>query len=688
MPLPETLAEPIARIVPKTLSAHGSRRVDNYYWLRERENAEVIAYLEAENNYLNAVMAHTREFQEELFQEIKGRIKKDDSSVPYLKNGYYYYSRFVSGGEYALHCRRAGSLEADEQILLDGNKLAEGHDYFALRALAVSSGRDILAFATDTVGRRIYTIRFRNLDTGEFLAEEIPEVTGNLAWANDNKTLFYAKQDPQTLRSYQIWRHALGTDAAQDTLIYQEDDDTFNAYVWKTKSEKYLMIGSFHTLSSELRFLEADDPTAEFRVFLEREAKHEYSVDHFGDDFFVNTNWKAKNFRLMKTPVDKTAKRHWRDVIAHRDDVLLENFEIFRDYLVVAERKGGLVQLRVRPWSGEGEHYLDFGEPAYAAYIGSNPNFDTSVLRYGYSSMTTPNSVYDYDMQTRERELKKQDEVLGEFDSADYVTERLHATARDGVQVPISLVYHKDQFAKNGKSPILLYGYGSYGASIDATFSADRLSLVDRGFVFAIAHIRGSEALGRQWYEDGKLLKKKNTFTDFIDCAEYLIADKYADPDRVFAYGGSAGGLLMGAVANMRPELWRGIVAAVPFVDVITTMLDESIPLTTGEYDEWGNPNEKEYYDYMLSYSPYDNVEAKHYPNLLVTTGLHDSQVQYWEPAKWVAKLRALRTDDNRLLLHTTMDAGHGGKSGRFRRYRETALVYSFLLDLAGVEAS
>ena len=677
---------PQAKVVPKVLEKHGHERVDNYYWLNEREDPEVVAYLEAENEYLETVMAHTEEFQQALFEEIKGRIKKDDSSVPYRLDDYYYYSRYEKGKEYAFYCRKQGSLEGEEEIMFDGNELAVGHDYFGLRGPSISSSQDIAAVAIDTVGRRIYTIRFKNLTTGEFLPGEIPEVTGNMAWANDNKTLFYTRQDLQTLRSHQIYRHVLGTDPATDTLVYEEKDDTFGTYVSKTRSKKYLMIGCYQTLSSEVRFLDANNPTGEFEIFLPREKDHEYSVDHLGGEFFVKTNWKAKNFRLMKTPVDRRAKKNWKEVLPHRDDVLLEDFEVFDDFLAAAERKDGLIRVRVRQWKGGEEHYLDFGEPTYLAYISHNPNVDSTVLRYGYTSMTTPSSTYDYDMLERTKTLLKQDEVLGGFDSANYVTERLDATAQDGVKVPISLVYRKGT-ALDGTSPLMLYGYGSYGNSIDATFRSDRLSLLDRGFVYAIAHVRGGEEMGRSWYEDGKLLKKKNTFTDFIDCADHLIREKYADPQRVFAAGGSAGGLLVGAVINMRPELFRGVVAGVPFVDVVTTMLDDSIPLTTSEYDEWGNPNDQEYYDYILSYSPYDNVESKSYPNMLVTTGLHDSQVQYWEPAKWVAKLRALKTDDNLLLLKTNMDAGHGGKSGRFRRYEQTALTYAFMLDLSGIDS-
>jgi oligopeptidase B len=574
-------------------------------------------------------------------------------------------------------------MEGGEEIMLDVNVMAEGHEYFAVRRRSVSFGQDILAYAEDTQGRRIYTIKFKNLDTGDMHDDVIPQVTGGMAWANDNKTLFYAKQDPTTLRSYQIYRHVLGTDVGQDKLVYEEEDDTFGCYVWRTKSKKYILIGSYQTLSSEVRYLEADNPQGSFTVFLPRERDHEYSIDHYEDKFYVRTNYKAKNFRLMETALAETDKKHWKDVIPHREDVLLEGFEIFEDHLVIEERKDGLIQLRVRPWSGSKEHYLDFGEPAYLAYISTNPDFKTDVLRFVYTSMTTPRSTFDYNMVTREKILMKQDEIMGGFDAKNYKTERLYAPAGGGVKVPISLVYRKG-VRREGQNPVVLYGYGSYGYSMDASFNASRLSLLDRGFVYAIAHIRGGQELGRDWYENGKLLKKKNTFTDFIACAEHLIKEKYTNSDRLFAMGGSAGGLLMGAIVNMRPELFKGVVTRVPFVDVITTMLDESIPLTTGEYDEWGNPNEKEYYEYILSYSPYDNVEAKAYPNLLITTGLHDSQVQYFEPAKWVAKLRATKTDDNRLLIKTNMDAGHSGASGRYKRYKDTAFQYAFLLDLVG----
>lgn len=678
------LQPPVVKIIPKELEIHGHARIDNYYWLRERENPEVIAYLEAENDYTAKIMAHTEVLQNALFKEIKGRIKQTDSSVPYKKDDYFYYTRYEDGKEYPIHCRKKGSLDSPEEIMLDVNVMAEGHSFFSVRGLAVSFGQDLLAFATDTVSRRIYTLYFKNLTTGEIYSDEIPGVTGNVAWANDNKTLFYGKKDLTTLRSYQIYRHELGTDPAEDEVVYQEDDDTFSCHVFKTKSKRFLMIISSQTLSTEIRYLNADDPKGKFTVFLERKRDHEYDLDHYGEKFYIRTNHQAENFRLMETPINATGRENWKEVIPHREDVLLSSVELFRDQLVLQERKEGLIYLRIINWDGSGEHYLNFEEPAYLAYISTNPNANTQILRYGYTSMTTPNSIYDYDMVTREKVLLKRDEVLGGFNTNDYQTERLHATARDGVKVPVSIVYRKGT-QKDGSSPLLLYGYGSYGSSMNATFSASRLSLLDRGFVYAIAHIRGGQEMGRQWYENGKLLKKKNTFTDFIDCAEYLIEKGYTNRDRLFARGGSAGGLLMGAVLNMAPDLFEGVVAQVPWVDVVTTMLDADVPLTTSEYDEWGDPNQKEYYDYMLSYSPYDQVEAKDYPHLLVTTGLHDSQVQYWEPAKWVARLRALKTNQNRLVLKTNMGAGHGGASGRYRRYRETAFYYAFLLDLAGI---
>jgi oligopeptidase B len=660
----------------------------------------VISYLKAENTYTNAALEHTQGLQDRLFEEIKGRIKQTDVSVPYKLGDYQYYTRFEDDQEYPIHCRQALGVvtevgtevgektdaEAPEEILLDLNELAQGHRFYAVGSRQISSNQNILAFAADTTGRRIYTIHFKDLDSGTILAEHIPEAAGNLTWAEDNRTLFYTKQDPQTLRWDRIYRHTLGTDPAADPLIFYETDETFSCHVGKTKSKRYILIGSWHTLSSEYRFVEADQPHGAFRLFQPRQRHHEYDIEHYGEYFYIRTNHQAKNFRLMQTPVSDPTLGHWTELIAHRQDVLLEGFELFRDHLVLQERKQGLVQLHVRPWSGAA-HYLDFGEPAYLASSQANYEFDTPLLRYAYTSLTTPETIYDYHMDRRDKTLLKQDEVLGGFDAGQYRTERLCAQAPDGTSVPISLVYRSEPGAalkKTGDRPLLLYGYGSYGASMDATFSAARLSLLDRGFVYAIAHIRGGEELGRAWYEDGKLLNKKNTFTDFVACAEFLVKQGYSASQRLYIAGGSAGGLLVGAVLNLRPDLFNGAVAQVPFVDVVTTMLDASIPLTTGEYDEWGNPNEKTYYDYMLSYSPYDQVERKAYPHLLVTTSLEDSQVQYWEPAKWVAKLRAYKTDTNRLLLRTTMEAGHGGPSGRYRQYRETAFWYAFLLDLEG----
>ncbi len=671
--------------IPTKLEKHGHVRVDDYYWLRERENPEVIGYLNEENAYAAKEMAHAREFEEKLFAEIKGRFKQTDLSVPYKRDDYFYYTRYEEGKEYPIYARRRGSLDQPEEMMLDANILAAGHEFFSIGGSAVSAGQDILAYAVDTQGRRIHTAYLKNLTTGEMLADVLPTVTENLAWANDNKTLFYGKQDETTLRQYQIYRHVVGTDPADDELVFEENDETFVAYIFKTKSKKFLMIVSSQTVSQEYRYLEADNPRGTFKIFLPREREHEYHIEHFEDRFLIRTNDQAKNFRLMSTPVDKPEREHWREIIPHREDAYLGDFELFKNYLVLEERARGLTQIRVVPWSGAGEHYLQFDEPAYRANLNVNLQFDTTTLRFEYTSMKTPVSIYDYDMMTKQRTLLKQEEVLGGFNSNNYTTERLYARGADGTEIPISLLYRKGA-RKDGENPLLLYGYGSYGLSIDASFASPRLSLVDRGFVFAIAHVRGGQEMGRQWYDDGKLLKKKNTFSDFIACAEFLLREKFTAPEKLFAMGRSAGGLLMGAVSNLRPDLFKGIVAEVPFVDVVTTMLDSSIPLTAGEYDEWGDPNQKEGYDYMLSYSPYDNVERKAYPAMLVTGGLHDSQVQYWEPAKWVAKLRELKTDRQRLLLKTNMDAGHGGSSGRFRRHRETAFSYVFLLDLAGIQ--
>ena len=682
-----SLNPPQAKIIPHRLEQHGHVRVDDYYWLNDRSNPEVLAYLQEENDFATEQRQHTVDLEQTLFEEIKGRMKQTDLSVPFKQDDYVYYVRYEEGKEYGIYCRKKGSVTGPEEIMIDANILADGHEYFSLGNWMVSPAQDILAYAVDTQGRRIYSIEFKNLTTGETLSDVIDSVTGNMEWGNDNLTLLYARQDPETLRSFQVYRHVLGQDSAHDALVFEESDDTYSAFVTKSKSKRFLMIGVHQTMSSEYWILNAETPGGTFSVFHPRERGHEYDIDHLGEHFFIRTNDEAKNFRLMKADVNATHKSEWQEVIPHRDDVFFEGFELFREYLVVEERKKGLIHLRILSYAGGEEHELDFGEPAYYAALGDNYEIDTPYLRFGYTSMTTPMTIYDYHMETREKELLKQEEVLGDFQGSRYQTERLLAPAADGTHIPISLVYRKG-FSKDGSHPLLLYGYGSYGASMDASFSSSRLSLLDRGFVYALAHIRGGEELGRQWYENGKLFQKKNTFTDFIACAEFLVQQEYANSSKLYAMGGSAGGLLMGAVMNMRPDLFHGMVAQVPFVDVVTTMLDPNIPLTTGEYDEWGDPNRRDSYDYMLSYSPYDNVKAEVYPHLLVTTGLHDSQVQYWEPAKWVAKLRALKTDNHRLLLKTNMEAGHGGASGRFKRYEETAMIYAFLLDLANVADS
>jgi len=681
----DKITAPVAKQVPKKLEKHGHIRIDNYYWLKERDNPEVINHLKAENEYTDLVMGHTKALQGTLFEEFRGRIKQTDMSVPYKKDDYYYYDRYEEGKEYPIYCRKKKSLESKEEIMLNINELAQGHEFIRVTSLEVSHNQDLLAFAVDTVGRRFCTIRFKNLVTGEFLKDEIPNVTADIAWANDNKTVFYTKQDPVTLRGHKVYRHILGSNPAEDKLVFEETDNTYDCSVYKTKSKRYVMIVSWHILSTEYRYLDANDPNGDFKIFLPRKKEHEYYVDHYRDHFYIITNDRAKNFRLMMTSINQTGQEHWKELIPHRADVLLEGIEIFKDYLVVLERKNGLLQIRIKPWGEQKEHYLDFGEPAYLAYATDNFDFNTAILRYTYSSFTTPDSVYDYNMLTQDKTLLKRQEVLGGFDPNNYRTERRYALAKDEVKIPISIVYRKE-LKKDDTNPLLLYGYGSYGASSDAAFDPFVISLLDRGFVFAIAHIRGGQELGRQWYEDGRLLKKKNTFTDFIDCAEHLIKEGYTCPQKLFVAGGSAGGLLIGAVVNMRPDLFKGAVADVPWVDALTSSLDETIPLTTTEYDEWGNPNNKEYYDYILSYSPYDNVKKKDYPNVLAITAFQDSQVQYWEPAKWVAKLRAMKSDNNLVLLRTYIEAaGHGGVSGRYKEYRETAFIYAFLIDLAGV---
>ncbi len=682
----ENSIPPVAVKKDTVLEKHGDKRIDSYYWLNNRENPEVIQYLKDENAYYEQMTAHTKMFQKELFEEMKSRIKEDDESVPYLYNGYYYITRFEKGKEYPIYSRKKGSLTAKEEIMFDCNEFAKGKSYFKLSGLNVSEDNKLVSFATDEKGRRIYTLQVKNLETGEILADKIENTTGNSVWANDNKTLFYSTQDKKTLRSDKIFKHVLGDDVKKATLVFHEKDDTFATIILKTKSKKYLVINSNSTLTTEYQILNADKPQENFKVFQPRTRGLEYDISHFNDHFYIVTNKdKATNFKVMKTPEATTSKDNWVDVIPHKQDVLIEGIEIFKNYLVVEERSNGLNKIKIMPWSGGGDYYLPFEIETYSAFVGTNVDFDTEILRFGYQSLATPFSVIDFNMKTKTKEVKKEQAVLGgKFDKNNYKEERVWATATDGTKIPISIVYHK-KTKKDGNSPLLQYAYGSYGNSMEPGFDSSILSLLDRGFIYAIAHIRGGEEMGRQWYEDGKLLKKKNTFTDYIDCSNFLISQKYTNSKHLYAEGGSAGGLLMGAVVNMAPQLYNGVIAQVPFVDVMTTMLDETIPLTTSEYDEWGNPNDKVYYDYMRSYSPYDNVKAQDYPNMLVTTGLHDSQVQYWEPAKWVAKLRTVKTDKNLLFLDTNMDAGHGGASGRFEALKETAKEFSFLLDLEGI---
>ncbi|SHF00987.1 oligopeptidase B [Mariniphaga anaerophila] len=679
----EKIAPPKAKKVPMEITKHGHTRVDDYYWLRERENPEVTEFLEVENNYTEKVMKHTRPFQNEIFEEIKSKIKQEDESVPYKKNGYYYYSRTVPETEYFLICRKKDIPDAGEETILDVNQAASGYDFFELGGTAVSPDNKLLAFSEDTVSRRKYTIRIKNLETGEMLEDAIPLTSGRIVWANDNKTLYYVLKDDVTLRSERIMKHILGTPFEEDTEVFYEEDETFSVSIYKTKSEKYLIIESESTLTSECRFLDAGNPGGKFEIIQPRSRGVEYSVDHFGTDFYIRTNLNALNFKLVKAPVANPGQDNWQEVIPHRENVYFSDFEILKNYLVVSERDRGITRLRVMPWKNGDEYYIDFDEDVYTVYGGINLDFDTEWFRFDYSSLTTPNSVFEFNLRTKERVLLKEEEVLGGFDKNNYETKRIYATAGDGTQIPMSLVYRKG-LEKNGDNPALIYGYGSYGITIDPTFRLSILPLLDRGFVYAIAHIRGGQINGRSWYEDGKLLNKMNTFTDFNDCAQHLINEGYTNEKKLFAKGGSAGGLLMGACINMRPDLYRGVIANVPFVDIVTTMLDETIPLTTSEYDEWGNPNNEKYYHYMLSYSPYDNVERKDYPALFVSTGLHDSQVQYWEPAKWVAKLRDMKTDKNLLLFHINMDYGHGGASGRFQWIEDTALEYAFIFELLG----
>lgn len=674
---------PKAKKIDHIHEMHGDRREDPYFWLRERENPEVTAYLEAENTYLEQQLEPVKAFRESLFQEMKARIKEDDQSVPYFKQGYWFYTRYETGREYPIFCRKKDSLDADEEIMLDVNTLAEGHEYYHASGLSLSPDKRFLSFGVDTVSRRLYTLQVKDLQSGNMLNINIPNTTGYAAWSADGNYLFYTAKDEQTLRSCEIWRYGIADGTKEK--VYTENDETFVCGVGKSKSDAYLIINCHSTLTTECLILEADQPEGVFKVFSPRTRGMEYGIAHYDNRFYVLTNWEAKNFRLMQCLETQTSRENWTEVIAHREDTLLEGVEIFSRYMVLDERRKGLTHLRIMDQKSGQEHYLDFGEETYSAGISVNPEYDTDVLRFGYTSMTTPSSTYDYNMNSREKTLLKQQEVLGTFEPSDYQAERRYFKARDGVEVPVSLVWSKE-YGEPKNRPLLLYAYGSYGHSMDPYFSSVRLSLLDRGFIFALAHIRGGEDLGRAWYEDGKLLKKKNTFNDFIDCSEALIREGYTSAEKLCAMGGSAGGLLMGAVVNERPDLYKAVVAQVPFVDVVSTMLDDSIPLTTGEYDEWGNPNIPEYYHYMKSYSPYDNMKAQNYPNMLVTTGLHDSQVQYWEPAKWVARLREMKTDHNLLLLHTNMKAGHGGSSGRFEALKEVALEYAFLLMLFGLE--
>ena len=691
---------PVAKKNPYKTTLHGQERIDNYHWIRltdeqklakniegwpDDQTMQVVDYIKKENEYTQTQLRHTKNLQKKLYSEIISRIKKDDVSVPYLDNDYWYYTRYEKGKEYPIYCRKRESLENPEEVMINVNDWAKGHDYFSLTNLSVSPNNKFLAFGVDTLSRRIYTIKIKDLQTGELLMDEIHGTEDAVAWANDNATFFYTVKNEITLLSEYINRHKLGTLQTDDVRVYTEKDDSFYIGVGRSKSDKYIIIYNSSTLISDYYILNANDPVGKFRQFSPRETEHEYTIEHYNDKFYIVTNWKAMNFRLMETPENATTKQNWKEVIPHRKDVMVSGIDVFADHLVISERRDGLRQIRVIDQRNGNEHYLDFGEAVYSAYPSVNPSFNTNVLRYQFSSLITPRSTFDYDMDMKVSTLLKQSEVVGGHDPADYHSERLYAKVRDGKKVPISIVYKKG-FKKNGQGNLLLYAYGSYGSTNDPSFSSTRLSLLDRGFAYAIAHIRGSQTYGRPWYEDGKMFHKMNTFTDFVDCSKYLIQNNYTDPGHLFAMGGSAGGLLMGAVVNLAPELYRGVIAAVPFVDVINTMLDASIPLTSNEWDEWGNPRKKDEYEYMMTYSPYDNVYNAAYPNMLVTAGYFDSQVQYWEPVKWVAKLRDYKVGENVLYLHTNMDAGHGGKSGRFLRYKELSLKYAFMLDLAGMK--
>ena len=676
------LAEPMAKKVDKILKMHDHERIDEFYWLNERGNQEVIDYLNAENDYRDTYMEEYKNLENELFKEIKSRIKEDDTSVPYLDNGYYYYTRFEKGKQYPIYCRKKGNINSPEEILIDANEMSEGHEYFRIGGIDISPNNKIMAYSVDTVSRRLYTVNFKNLESGEENTHSISNTSGGVTWANDNKTVFYNKKNTNTLRTESVMRHILNSDK-NDEVVFFEADDEFNLYSYKSKSEKYIMVVSGKTISDEISFLSADNPNEDLKVFQKRIDGLEYSVDHIGSKWYIRTNINgAKNFKLMQCDEEYTSSKNWKEFIEHRESTLLEGVEVFDDFMVVTERENGQRRFNVISNKNGKSYYIDFDEEVFSAYSSTNLEMGSNKFRYGYSSMTTPNSIIEHDMNSRNKIILKESEVMGgNFNKKNYESKLVWADARDGEKVPISMVYRKDMYVEGG-NPLLLYGYGSYGSTNSGSFSSVRLSLLDRGFVYAIAHIRGSQYLGRQWYEDGKMFNKKNTFWDFIDSAKFLAKNNYVDENQIFAMGGSAGGLLMGAVANMEPEVFKGIIAGVPFVDVVTTMLDETIPLTTFEFDEWGDPNDKDSYFYMLSYSPYDQVEEKDYPAIFITTGYHDSQVQYFEPAKWIARLRDRRTNKEPLLMYCNMDAGHGGASGRFEAYKETAMEYAFLISL------
>ena len=680
---------PIAKKVDHVMTMHGHQRNDPYYWLRsdDRKNNDVLEYLEAENAYTEKKLAHTKELQEKLYQEMTGRLEPNEESVPVFEKGYWYSSIYKEGKDYPIHIRQKGNLSAPQEVLIDENLRAKGFEYYRLAEAELSSNLNLLAISEDTVSRRLYEVRIKDLTTGEFYPDVLTNTSGQVVWANDNQTLFYVKKNATTLLPFQVYRHQLGTSQQEDVLVYQENDAEYYTSIYKTRSEKFIAIGNYATDSTEIRVVSADTPKQDFQLFLTREDEHAFEVDHIGSHFYVLSDFQAPNERIWKVKESKIGnKQHWTILLEHREDTLVQSFELFNNHMVTSERVNGVEKLRIRDLDGKLLDEIKFNDAAYNVSFGDNPEPSSQQFRYRYSSLTTPNSTYDYDTKTKTSQLKKQDKVIGDFLPENYFSERIMITASDGKQVPVSIVYRKDLFKKDGSNPLLNYAYGSYGATIDPSFSSARLSILDRGFVFAISHIRGGKMLGRQWYEDGKKLNKMNTFTDFNDATVTLVKQGYGDPKKVYALGGSAGGMLMGGIINMQPELYHGVIAAVPFVDVVTTMLDESIPLTTGEFNEWGNPQDKQYYDYLLAYSPYDQVKRQDYPHLLVTTGLHDSQVQYWEPAKWVAKLRDMKTDSNLLLLDTDMEVGHGGKSGRYKRYEDEAKRYAFFLSLANIK--